>query len=54
MVNRLIDGKEYIYPARYTNNYRLMKKGIPHIHDEFALKSIMGYTKIQYTLNQYQ
>lgn len=29
MANRLIEGKEYIYPAKFTHNYKLMKKGFP-------------------------
>ena len=49
MANRLIEGKEYIYPAKFTHNYKLMKKGIPDIHKEFALIAIMGYTRIQYS-----
>lgn len=49
MANRLIEGKEYIYPAKFTHNYKLMKKGILDIHKEFALIAIMGYTRIQYS-----
>lgn len=49
--NRLLDGKEYIYPARFTHNYKLMKRGIPNIHDAFSKVAIPGFTRIQYSTN---
>lgn len=49
MSNRLINGIQYIYPARFTHNYKLMRKGIPNIHKLFSLIGIPGYTRIEYS-----
>lgn len=48
MANRLLDGKQYIYPAKFTNNYKLMRRGIPDIHQVFGLIALPGFTRIQY------
>lgn len=48
MANKLLDGVEYIYPARFTHNYKLMRKGIPNIHQVFGKIAIPGFTKIKY------
>lgn len=49
MANKILDGVEYIFPARFTHNYKLMRKGIPNIHKEFGKRAIPGSTKIQYS-----
>lgn len=50
--NRLLDGKEYVYPARFTHNYKLLRKGIPNIHKVFSLIGLPGFTRIQYSTNK--
>lgn len=50
MTNRMLEGEYYIYPARYSDDYRTLQKGkYPYFQEVMGLIGIPGITKTKFS-----